>query len=260
MLNSKDNLLAQLNKLALSPDEAKVYLELLREPSTHLRLSHDTGINRTKVYRLIEQLEKRSLVTRRSDDRGVFLVAADPSTLEVTIVTQEEALKQQRSVLQQLVPALSLLQKQDMSNFVLRTYEGQAGLKQMCWHELKTQGELVALGNGTIEQTVTDDRWAAKHRERQVAAGYKTRDLINFGYTTNDLPELAAEKLMASKLYVYRILSPEVLCFDNQTVVYNNTVAIYHWKRDQKVGIEIISSTYAQMMRQIFEHYWNIAT
>src|SRR6266403_1296888 len=139
MLNNKSNLLAKLNKLNLSIPESKIYLELLKEPSTHLRLSHATGINRTKVYRIASELEKRSLIARRTDDRGTFLVATDPATLEVELISQEEQLKQKRAVLNQLLPALNTFRTKEHSGFVIRTYEGQAGLKQMCWHELKTK-------------------------------------------------------------------------------------------------------------------------
>lgn len=81
-MNKKDPTIERLCMLGLNVEEAKIYLELLRKPSTHAQVSHATGINRTNVYRLVSELEKRSIITRRTDDRGKFLVATDPSTLE----------------------------------------------------------------------------------------------------------------------------------------------------------------------------------
>src|SRR5689334_6946361 len=104
MLNNKDEIIKKLTKLNLSREEAQLYLELLKGPNTHLRLSHITGINRTKVYRLIEQLEQRSLVGRRSDDRGTFITARDYASLEIELISQEEKLKQQRKIFQDLGP------------------------------------------------------------------------------------------------------------------------------------------------------------
>jgi predicted transcriptional regulator len=257
MVNNKDRLLSQLRTLGLSTDEAKLYLELLKEPSTHLRLSHAIGINRTKVYRLVEQLEKRSLVAHRTDDRGMFLVATDPATLEVELVHHEEKLKQQRKTLQQVLPTLTALQSKDKSAFIVRTYEGEAGLKQMCWHELKTQGELLGLGYGTIESIVTDRLWAQKHRTLQIAAHYRVRELVNETDTTS---ELASERLFETSLYHPRVLPSNILPFDSQTIIYNDTVAIYNWQYDQKVGVEIINPSYANMMRHIFEHYWGLGS
>lgn len=258
MSDNKDTLIAKLRALNLTGEEAKLYLELLKEPATHLRLSHITGINRTKVYRLIENLEKRSLVARRVDDRGAFLVAADPATLEVELVAREEKLKQQRTMLTQLLPTLSALQIEDSHSFVIRTYEGVEGFKQMVWHELKTKGELVFFGDGELEEFIPHHRWTAKHRELSVEAGYKIRGLIN----SHDLKKRIysfSKNLDYMKNYSNRPIAKEVLLLDHQTVIYNNTVAIYHWRQDQKVGIEIINKSIATMLRQMFEHYWELA-
>lgn len=258
-MNNKADIISKFQDLDFTPDEAKIYLELLQAPSSHLQLSHATGINRTKVYRIIESLESRSIVARRTDDRGTFLTAADPSALEVAITTKQQKLYKQSEVVGQLIPVLNAVRSNDKKAFVVRHYEGPAGLKQMCWHELKTKGEILSFGNGTIEQLSDDGRWANNHRARQVDRAYVTRELVNFEYTTDDLPELASEILISSNLYKMRKISTDIIQFDNQMVIYNDTVSIYHWKHDQKVGIEIISSTYAQMMRDIFERYWSMA-
>lgn len=255
MLNKTDNILAKLHKFGLSTDEAKVYVELLREPSTHLKLSHVTGVNRTKVYRIIADLEKKSLVSRRTDDRGTFLTASDPSALEVRLVSQEERIKQQRSTLTQLLPSLKALTTDTSRAFVVQTYEGIDGLKQMVWHELKAKGEIVSFGGQTIEDIIHDRRWAEKHRGLTVEAGYKVRDLLN---PNVDLPTFT-NNAEFMKNYSYRQVSSEQIFFNEQTVIYNDTVSIYHWRENKKVGVEIISKTYANMMRSIFEHYWELA-
>src|SRR5437868_1122034 len=106
MLNNKENLLGRLQVLGLSHDEAKIFLELTRAPTTHLKLSELTGINRTKVYRLANQLEERGLVAKRVDDRGVALVATDPAKLEIELLTQEEELRRKRKALHATLPEL----------------------------------------------------------------------------------------------------------------------------------------------------------
>ncbi len=253
MSDSNDKLIAGLRRLHLSRDEALIYLELLREPSTHLRLSRGTGVARTKVYRLIEQLEKRSLVARRTDDRGTFLVAADPSSLEIELVARESYLKQQRATLKELVPALATLQTTQDNTFVVRTYEGNRGFRQMCWHELKSKTDVLSLGGGTIEELIVDHRWAERHRALSVEAGYKVRELVNFGV---DMPTFTSNRRYIEKQYSCRGVPREAIPFDNQTVIYNDTVAIYHHRHEKKVGVEIISQSYADMMRAIFEYYW----
>ncbi len=252
MLDTKDTVLQRLRTLNLSQDEALIYLELLKEPATHLKLARATGINRTKIYRLVDQLEKRSLVGARSDDRGTFLIAADPATLEVELVTQEERLKAQRQALNTLLPVLNNIKTNEPSSFIIHTYEGEEGFKQMLWHELKTQGENVVFGCGSLKELVDSERWIENYKTRMLEAGYPIRKVINPG-EANKAFTIQTE---IKKLYDYRIVPTDLLSLETQMVIYNDTVGIYHWRQRQKVGLEIISKDYTRSMRQMFEVYW----
>jgi DNA-binding MarR family transcriptional regulator len=258
MLNNKNTTLQYLQALNLSGDEAKLYLELLKKPASHLELSRKTGINRTKVYRLADQLEKRSLITTKTDDGGTFLVAADPSTLEVTLVTEEERLKQQRAIFKQLLPGLQELQnsKNSSDSFSVNSYEGVEGFKQMLWHELKATGEVVVFGSGTLEALVPSKRWAEKHRAMSVEAGYTLRELLNPGKKIEEFTHNSDFMNQYNKRYI----SADILNMEHQIAIYNDTVAMYAWRGDQKVGTEVVNVANATMMRQMFEHYWKIAS
>jgi len=255
MSDSRNALLNRLETLGLGHDEANIYLALLRDPSNHLRLSRELGIARTKVYRLVEQLKKRSLVVSRTDDRGTFLIAADPSTLEVALVTQEQVLQRRRTALRQALPELESLRATDSRLFEVRPYEGIEGLKQMCWHELKAEGELLGLGGQTIEDLIADHRWAEKHRALTVEADYHVREIIN---PEVDLPTFTNNPDYMER-YEYRQLPQTMLNAYEQIIIYNDTVSVYHWREQQKVGVEIIGKSYSNTMRQIFEQYWALA-
>lgn len=255
MLNNSDNILTNLRRLGLGMDEAKVYMELLREPSTHLRLSHNTGINRTTIYRVVEDLEKKSLISRRTDDRGTFLTASDPSTLEVGLVTKEERLKQQRLILDQLVPQLNNFTSKNNKIFTVQTYEGVEGIKQMCWHVLQTKDEVLGFGAQTMEDLTGDHRWAEKVRERAVEAGFLMRQIIN---EDTKLSIISSNKEYL-KRYNCRTIPSKKIFFNEHILIYNDTVAIFNWQENQKVGVEIVSKTYTQMMREVFENFWQIA-
>lgn len=252
MLNKMDDITKSLAVLGLSADETRLYVELLREPSNHQKLAHATGINRTKVYRLAGDLEKRSLITLRTDDRGKFLVAADPRTLEILVVNQEQKLKEQRVALRKVLPVLTDLQDNDTRGLIIHTYDGVEGFKQMLWHELKTVGQNVIFGCGTIEDLVPNRNWSEKHRAMTVEAGYSVYELLNPGepekFQTRNKEFLGR--------YHHKIIPKEALLLKNQVSIYNDTVATYHWRDEQKVGVEIINADYAQMMRQMFERYW----
>jgi sugar-specific transcriptional regulator TrmB len=256
MLNNTISLLHKLHELELGDAEARLYVELLKGPNTHLRLSQATGINRTKVYRLIEQLERRSLVTRRADDRGTFLVASDTSTLEIELLARENKLKLQRASLNEVIPLLASLRADEVNTFAVLTYEGVEGIKQMQWHELKTKGELLVLGNVTVEQLVDSHGWAEKFRALTAEMGYATREIINAPYEN---PNFTHHQEFL-KLYTSRTISREKLPIETPMVIYNDTVATYTPWGQKKVGVEIISTAFANTMRHVFEHYWSLST
>jgi sugar-specific transcriptional regulator TrmB len=260
VLNNKNNILLQLRHLGLAGEEAKIYLALLEKPMSHLELARNTGVNRTKVYRLADNLIARSLITYEQGDEGRFLAAADPSNLEVALVTEEENLKAKRQLLKTALPFLQQAYRRNTASqpnaFTVNTYEGVAGFKQMLWNELQTKDELLAFGNGTLQDLVGSSRWAEKQRAMVVSKDYKIRELLNpgtkpAGFTANqDFLKHISE----------RFISPHVLPLDQQICIYNDTVNTYHWRDGKKVGYEVISQSHANMMRQIFEHYWALAS
>jgi sugar-specific transcriptional regulator TrmB len=255
MANNNDMILQRLKSLNLSNDEARIYLELLRGPATHLKLARATGVNRSKVYRVADQLEKRSLVSVRSDDRGTFLIASDPATLEVELVTEEENIKTKRQAFESLLPVLNLVKGNDASSFIVHTYEGEEGFKQMLWHELKTKGENLMLGRASLSDLIGNERWIRQHQERMSQSQYSDqsiRVLVNPSDDDRKIFTLATN-------YQYRVLPVDTLLLENQIATYNDTVAFYHWRHQQKVGVEIVNKALAQTVRQMFNHYWELA-
>ncbi len=260
MLNNMDETIQKLCLLGLSADEAKIYLELSKKPNTQLGVSRFTGVERSKVYRVVERLESRGLVARQTDDAGTLLASVDPSSLEVGLIAQERELQDRHKALEELKTELAALRKLQKPKFTVRSFAGVAGLKEMAWHELKTKSNLLSLGKGTIEEQVADRRWAQEHRYRQIDAGYKALEITNHTYSKDDnAASFASQIIIDACLYEHRHIPSSKVCFDGQTIIYNNTVAIYRWEERKRVGLEIISEGYADMMRQIFQLYWGLS-
>lgn len=253
-MNSKNELLKNLALLDLNEEESKVYIELLGRPNTHLQIARSTGLNRTKVYRIVDQLEKRSLIHRRSDDRGTFLVADRPVALEMEQAVHEEKVRHRRAVIDRVVPLLSNIYNESNQPFSVHTYVGIEGFKQMQWHELRTERELLVFGNVTVEELVVDRRWSERLRALSAEKGYRTREIYNNPF---DIPNFTKNKAFI-ELYEARMVPKSELPMGTPMVIYNDTVAIYQFKDDLRVGAEIINRAYAETMKSIFEHYWRL--
>jgi sugar-specific transcriptional regulator TrmB len=250
-MDKNDVTLEGLHALGLSRNESVIYIELLRRPATHAELALSTGINRTTIYRLVGQLEKRDLIRQEGEDKKLF--AADPSTLETEVVSQEARAKEQRAALARLLPALEDMKKGYEAGFAVHHYEGVDGFKRMLWHELEAKNICLCISSGTLGDWVGDDAWAEKHRQMTVSAGYTIREIVN--------PEtMAAKDFTANKqfqeLYDRRLIPREVMPVNHLMAIYNDTVATYHIYENKRIGLEVVSKSYADTMRSMFELLW----
>jgi len=256
MIRKDANVKGALSVLGLSEHEIEVYLVLLRAPATPLELSRQANIGRTKIYSILDMLERRSLVVRQVDEHGPRYVVTDPTNLIIQMGDLEAKLKEQLETFHQVMPMLHALRGAgQVGQFAIRTYDGIEGYKQMLWHELKTKGELLSLGGGDIEELVLSPAWAARHRERSVEAGYSIREILN---SEIDLPTRIDNRAYLQR-YSCRGIPAHIVPLENQITIYNETVAIYNWREDKKIGIEIISKSFADTMRSAFESFWKLS-
>lgn len=174
--------------------------------------------------------------------------------LNIGLSEREQQIKKNRSALNEATALLdNYRESQDI--FSVYTYEGSEGMKQMLWHELRTAGELVVLGNINVDQLVGDHYWAERFRGKVVDTEYKIREIVNDPYSpplTNQLAYL--------QIFDKRVVPFDFLSVETPMTIYNDTVGIYHIKADKPFGLEIVSKVYATTMLNIFNHYWSLAT
>lgn len=255
MVNINSEVVQRLETLGLTRDHAVVYVALNKKESTHLQLSRQTDVNRTKVYRIIDDLEKQGLVARHCDDTGTFLVAQSISALEDNVHAAEQKVSAQRQALSFV--NMFLQDSPEASEFVVRTYKGVAGMKQMQWHELKAKGELLAFGFVAYEELVGSRKWAEEFRFKASQQQYKIRELI--ARLPSDFTMQFSECDFYLKKYKARQIAGAQLPIFSPFVVYNNTVAIYQIDGQVRFGVEIINAGFAATMRRVFQDYWRLA-
>lgn len=263
MLNNKTELLTSLRRAGLHGDEAKVYLTLLEQPMTHLELSRKTGVNRSKVYRIADDLQRRSLVSVVTRDEGKILSAGDPSNLEVSIINDENKLKSRRDSLTTTLPDLQHLFKlggqAQPNDFYVTTYSGVDGLKQMLWNELRTTGEICIYAHETLDQ-LGGTVWAEKYRSKLADLEIPHRVIENIE-ADHVLDKTEVEHY--KNIYNVRYVDRATLDIKQELTIHNDVVSIYHWNADKngpRVGLEIHSKQFADMQKAMFEQYWDTAS
>jgi len=251
---NKHALHSYLLKLGLTLDEASVYLELLETgEGTPLSISRITGINRTKVYRLIEKMESEKLVVQEIHDTTTMV---SPAPIERV----EELLKQKQSMVAELsknwneaATTLSQLQASRQAETKVKYYKGKSGIEQMVWNVLKAKNEIVGYTFRDLSHFVGAkfmDSFVEEFKRRNL----KMRDIYGDEY----LGSQPIDNNWAGKIDS-RYLPGKILAVPHQMDIYDDVVTFYSWNEGEVWGTEIYNPKVAQMQKQLFELAWEKA-
>ena len=245
----------RLQQLGLSNDEASIFMSLVDAPKTLLEVSRATGIHRSTVYRIVDELMQRSIVHEVTTNDGKMIAAANPEALELLVVDQEKIAATRRSTFQQLLPLLKDMQGRDDA-FAVRTYKGVAGAKQMLWNELRTKTGILIFTCAPMEVRF-GSRWPEKYRAEIIRRGIVQRGIENPGIYTSPLSQLPRH----DQHYIRRLIPRDVLSIDHELTIHDDTISLYNsWHDHTQLGTEIKNPFLANFMRQIFEHYWALGS
>lgn len=250
---------AYFNKLGFSPEIADIYLALyVHGPQTISQLSRYSGVERTRIYRLVHELEVSHLVETELRYKRRIFHAAPINNLQITISKKEHELEQLQIELKSLTHALT----QPLSTSPaapVQFYQGLDGAKQLFWDQTKAHTETLSILHTPLQDKVEQgffNRWSHIMNERQLAH----RSIV----TTDFLNKLKRwhrnshyEKI---ENWQARWISEEAFSITHSTHIYDNTVAYYSWERGELFGVAIHASDIASTQRQFFEMLWGQAT
>lgn len=252
---NKQILELQLEELGLSEDEIALYLFLL-EHGTHtpLEASRGSGLNRSKIYRIVDVLKAKGLISESPDGWGRTIQATDPSNLELLLFKKEKDLESQRGLLPSLIETLASFGSSTGTDFEVKHYKGVEGLKQMLWNELRSK-EILTFDQGNINPMV-GKTFGEKMRQEAVNRKQKIFAITNSSTHGTETNVDGYDE----KVFFERNVSKDLLHIQHHIDIYGNAISIYNWKdTDTPAGIEIINKPLADMYRQMFWHYWEMA-
>lgn len=253
---NKQIFLEQLVSIGLEEIEAKIYLYLLENgPHTHLNLSRELNIDRSKIYRYVEKLLSKNLLEELINAWGKKLQSAKPENIQLLIHKKEELLESQKKRLPELVRELSNIPTYIQREFEVKHYRGQEGLRQTLWNQLSAKKEIYAFSYKN-KNDIVGKNYAEKIRTEQVERKIMLYELEN---ETDQGDYWYTKVVNWCEFYKSRHIPRKILDIKQYIAIFNNTVAIINWLGREEVGVEIINSSYADMQKQLFKKFWKIA-
>lgn len=247
-----------LAALGFNPDEVRVFQAMLEfGPLTKLELSRSSGVNRTRVYRIIEQMKKRGVVEEIVKEYTTVVVPAGLNELKRMVGEEAEKVQRLTQGLPLLESMFSQVQQMDDNQTKVIFYRGHEGIRQMAWNNLKAKGEIVGYTYRFYAEAL-GEKLFQDWLEEFIKRGIKVREIITDTYL-NLKKEQPDVDVMPAGSCESRYIGRETLDYDHQLDIYNDVVAIYNWYEGEVFGVEIYNEKVAKLQKQLFEIVWKIA-
>lgn len=247
-------------KLGLDKEIADLYLALhTYGPQSISELSRNSGVERTRIYRLIDTLMESALIEVEAQYKRGIIKAAPITNLHVLISKREQELQSLQDELSLVERVLSSSSKLSSPSTRVQFYQGAEGTKQMFWNETKAHTENLSILFDNMQAKTKDrffERWATRCNERNL----HFRGLYGENFM-EDLEKWRARHNTARIAnWEGRYIGPAVFPITHSTVIYDDVVAYYNWHEGEIFGIEIYNQQIADSQRALFEMLWKQAT
>lgn len=250
-----------LKSLDFSDTEIKVFETLsIHGPQTLLELSRNSGIERTRLYRLVDEIKQKGLVEEIPNYKKRTFKAADLATIKMLV----KELKLKSIVLEDTFPAFltalgTITTKVSKNNVIY--YHGREGLRQMTWHILRTEGVFCTYSYRFWDE-VLGAKFTESLNEEMVKLKVKVHDIYSdqyFKYKKEWLKKHGSKPGGNWGFWQSKYISEKILKIDQNIDIYNDTVAYYHWEGKETFGVEIHNERIAKFHKQMHAVIWKMA-
>ena len=245
-----------LKPFGLTDEEAKIYLTLLEKGSlSALSISRSIHMARTKVYRLLDKLIDKQLVTQASHTSGFKFIANHPSQLEIILNQQQQALSGLSQSLPQVIKSIESVTGSSHPGSQILYYQGPKGLSQVNWNLLNTKTEILSYEYGT-----GDNYLAYEDIEHLRQEMFQNRSIHSRSFTNLKKIDAFTNVSNIIKLWQVRHLPKEVLTITFDAFIYNDIYTVCSFLDQGDIFcFEIKNQKIADFHRQVFNSFWSQA-
>lgn len=247
-------MIAELQYLGLTEEEARVYIAVLELGSGPVSvIAKRAGANRVSCYHTVEKLLEKRFLSQYNKNDIMYFSAEHPDHL---LQKQEERM----NIAKGLIPQLSSLLHSQGFAPKIRFYEGKDGVIRVFEESLNAKGEILNYSNLKM-LTQFDTKYFKEYNKKKFEKKIKTRYLAP--NTIEDIDKEIVSLLPVGydqALIEILFVNKEQFLFENDILIFDNSVAIISLNKDERLGLIIESPTFARTMRAMFDLAWLGAT
>ncbi|MCX6778548.1 MAG: hypothetical protein NT157_06765 [Candidatus Micrarchaeota archaeon] len=241
-----------LEEIGLTPGEIKTYMALLELGSSSTGpIAKKSRVSRSKLYIILDKLEKKGLVSYTNKNGVTYFQAAEPSKIKDYLQEKEDELENLKKNFEEMLPELEKFHEQAGKIQTASIYQGLKGLKTAHEHtylKLKRGDSYCYIGIPAYQPEIQLRYWQKDH-ERRARAGITCRLMFN---------QDTEQKILENR-NSYRGCEARYMPTDIKTpasfLIYKNNVMI-SVPIENPIAIEITSQEIADAFKAYFEEFW----
>ncbi|MFA6888920.1 MAG: helix-turn-helix domain-containing protein [Candidatus Woesearchaeota archaeon] len=237
-----------LQDVGLTKGESAVYLTLLRLGQSKTgQLSKEAGVSSSKVYKILDRLEKKGLAGHVLQGKVRFFTAMNPERLLDYVNAKEKQLEEQKSTIKEMLPLLEqerLLSGLKSEAAIYSGFKAVTNLFRSIIDELK-KGDTYYVIGASYGDVPGLRAFFHQHHQRRADKGIFLKMLANDGVRLEKTTALHSD---------VRFL-PKYLITHMQILFYRNKTYIILWAKNP-VAFYIESSEIARSYKVYFDSFW----
>jgi len=246
-----------LELLSVSEEGIRIYVTLVEHgPLSFSSLSKLSGVERTKLYRIVDELVAQGIIGEMLDYKKRLFKASESHEIHRLVEQkkiQTESLVNNFSTFSDSVR--SLVKKTSPTS--VQFYRGQDGIRQMLWNELSAKGESLCFIYKIFDAFVGPrffDHWSSEFTKRDLSSREIRTEL--FDQSFQECPNDICFQISSINM---RYLPYRDFPLKHGLTIYDDVVAIYDFWEDEIFGVEMKNPRVADMQRIFFETFWKMA-
>lgn len=244
-----------LKDFVSGPSVSSIYAALLLNgPQTISSLARTSGVERTRIYRSLHELQSLQLIEIELAPHRQIIHPASISNLQNMVTAKKAQLDTLTAAITAFEKEQSTLAYQDVTTKV-QFYRGVEGIQQMFWNQTKAKSEIISILSENMQSHTGRaffERWAERCNER----GIITRSIFDDKFIEAQKQWYGGKFDHSLKYWTGRKIPSDVSSLPHRTTVYDNVTTYFSWQDGDVFGMEIYNQNVADTQREYFEMLW----
>ena len=247
-------------KAGLSDKEAAVYGALLTSGGAFpSKIAGMTRLNRTTVYKILDTLAIRGLVTELEKRGKLFYQVEHPRNIVRYARTRITMANRQLEQAEQIMPVLEGLYSHIINKPIVRFFEGSDGVLQVYEDHVASDEpyEMLGVSNVTDLMQFLPEEFRKRYVSRKEKIGITTRGIFPDKEGDIQYNETIYHNIAKPFLPILRHVPKEFFPYKGEITIYGkNKISLINFSGPQFAGTIIEDQLIHDMMVMIFELAW----